>query len=99
MIAYDRALQLIQNSFSSLGRSGLIDEEVAVRADTVLLGPGSPLDSIGFVAFVTDLEDRLNRETRHDIVLRLNAIHDFNADNPALSVDTLARYIGQLTAA
>lgn len=96
-IPYERAFQIVQQSLGSLRRSGLVDEGVTSEAQTVLLGSGSALDSLGFVAFMTDLEDRLNRETNRDIVLSLNAIHDFNRNGQALSVETLARYIGQLT--
>lgn len=96
-IPYERAFQIIQQSLGSLRRSGLLDEEMTADAQTVVLGSGSTLDSLGFVAFMTDLEDRLNRETNRDIVLSLNAIHDFNRNSRALSIETLARYIGQLT--
>jgi len=97
MITYERALELIQNTLSSLHRVGLLDQEVLVRRDTVLLGSGSPLDSIAFVTFVTDLEERLSRETDQEAYLVLNEIHEFNVDNPVLSADTLAHYLVKLT--
>ena len=99
MISQEYALQLIQNSFSSLRRSGLLEQDVVVQADTVLLGTGSPLDSMAFVTFWMDLEDRLNRETDHEsyLVLVLNEIHEFNTDNAYLTADTLARYMVKLT--
>ncbi len=97
MLPKDRALQLIQDSLNSLHRSGLIEQDIAVHSETVLLGTGSPLDSIAFVTFVTDLEDRLSQEMGSDLFLVLNEVSDFNVNNPNLSADTLARYIVKLS--
>lgn len=97
MITYEHALQLIQDSVSSLRRSGLLEHEVQVSADTVLLGASSALDSIAFVTFVTDLEDRLNRVTGQELFLVLNEIQDFNIDNPYFTAGVLAQYISKLT--
>jgi len=93
----EHALQLIQDSLSSLRRAGLVEQEVQVRDETILLGAGSPLDSIAFVTFVTDLEDRLNRASDQELFLVLNDIHEFNPDSLFLSAGTLARYIVKLT--
>ncbi len=97
MLSQDRALCLIQDSLNSLRRSGLIEQDVAVHGETVLLGVGSPLDSIAFVTFITDLEDRLSQEMGTDLFLVLNEVSDFNVNNPNLSADTLARYMVKLT--
>ena len=98
MITYDSALHLIQDSLSSLQRAGLMEQEIMVQDDTVLLGSGSPLDSIAFVTFVTELEDRLNREeNQEELFLVLQDIHDFNTANSNLSVGTLAHYLVKLT--
>ena len=96
MISNERALRLIQDSLSSLWRVGLLEHEVVVGGDTVLLGTGSPLDSIAFVTFVTDLEDRLNQQTNQEIFLVLNEIQEFNIDNPYLTAGTIAQYIVRL---
>ena len=61
--------------------------------DTVLLGTGSALDSVAFVTFVADLEERLARETGLELYVVLDDIHEFNANAPSLSADALARYI------
>jgi acyl carrier protein len=95
-----QAFELIQDTLNSLLRIGLIDQqEVAALEDTVLLGGGSPLDSIAFVTFITELEDRLSRAENKDLFLVLKDIHNFNADNANLSVGTLARYLVKLTEA
>lgn len=97
MISLTQALKLIQDSLTSLRRVGLVEQDVAVNNETVLLGSGSPLDSIAFVTFITDLEDRLNRETNQELYLVLKDIHNFSAGTPHLSAGTLAQYVVGLT--
>ena len=93
----ERAFELIQEALHSMRESELIEEEVIIDADTILLGAGSPLDSIGFVTFITDLEERLIKETNQDLYIVLDEVDDFNANNPSLVVDVLAKYIVGLT--
>jgi hypothetical protein len=98
MITYDIALRLIQDSLDSLQRAGLIEQEIVAQDDTVILGSGSTLDSIAFVTFVTELEDRLNREeNQEELFLVLQDIHDFNTANSSLSAGTFAHYLVKLT--
>ena len=98
MITYDRAMEIIQASLGSLARAGLIEQEIAVQNGTVLLGQGSPLDSIAFVTFVTELEDRVSRDASQELYLVLGDIHEYNADNARLTADTMARYLVRLSA-
>jgi len=93
----EHALELIQETISGLQRSGLIANPVAVEGDTVLLGAGSPLDSLAFVTLIADLEERLNRKTGRDLSLVLTDLHEFNASVPYLSAQTMARFIARLT--
>lgn len=97
MITTEFAWKLIKESLSSLQNTGLIKQEVIVDKDTVLLGTGSPLDSIAFVTLVADLEDRLNRETGQELSLVLNEIHEFNVHVPYLTAETLSKYVITLT--
>jgi hypothetical protein len=96
-LSEQRALAMIQEILNGLHRSGLIESVVPVGADTVILGAGSALDSLGFVTFVADLEDRLSRETDKELSLVLNELHEFNADVPYLSAGTVAKYMVELT--
>jgi acyl carrier protein len=97
VISEQRALELMQDSLTGLRRSGMIDREVRVDAETPLLGTGSQLDSMAFVTFISDLEDRIGRETGDEVFIVLDEVHDFNADNPYLAASTLAGYIQRLT--
>ena len=81
----------------ALRQHSLIDQEITVRDDTVLLGVGTALDSIAFVTFMTDMEDRLSLETGQEIFLVLEDVHEFNYENAYLSAEILARYIVSLS--
>lgn len=91
-----RAMELIQESFDSLVRSGTVESDVSVSNETVLLGTSSPLDSIGFVTFVTEFEDRIQEETGEDHYLVLSDVNNFNVNNPSLTAETLAKYTVKL---
>lgn len=93
----ERALAIIQETLDGLHRSGLVQNRIAVEGSTVILGAGSPLDSLGFVTFVADLEERLNQESSRELSLVLNELHEFNAQVPYLSAETVAKYMVSLT--
>jgi len=89
----DRVLQLIGESFKQLKEDGMLEGNISLSSETSLLGAESPLDSIGFVTFITDLEERVVEETKKDLYLVLNEIKGFNVDNPQLSIDILTQHI------
>ena len=98
MVEKERALELIQESVEGLIRGGIIEKSFVVENGTVLLGMGSPLDSLGFVTFVTDLEERLIDETDNDdLYFTLDEIQGFNMDNPNLTVEIFVDYMTSLT--
>jgi len=87
---------MIQDSIHGLRRAGLLERDVEVGDATVLLGMGSELDSVAFVTLISDLEDRLSRETGRDQFLVLDELHEFNSDEPSLTVRSLAPYLVEL---
>ena len=90
-------MALIRESVQGLRRAGLLDHDLVIDDATVLLGIGSELDSVAFVTLISDLEDRLTRETGEDQFLVLDELHEFNGDEPSLTVRTLAPYLVELT--
>ncbi len=99
MLEKDQVLSLLQESIQSLRRSGIIEAEMDVEPDTVLLGTGSSLDSMGFVTFVTDVEERLNRETGKDLYIVLTELEERYPGAASLSAAMFADYLVTLTAA
>ena len=90
-------MKLMQESFDSLLRSEILETAIAVTPDTVILGTGSFLNSLGFVTFISDMEERVSAVTGKEQYLVLTEIHEFNADQAFLSAGTLARYIEKIT--
>jgi hypothetical protein len=91
------ATKLMQECLDGMQRSGVIDMAIAVNVDTVILGTGSFLNSIGFVTFISDLEERVSAVTGQEHYLVLTEIHEFNAEQAFLSAGTLAQYIEKIT--
>ena len=90
------AMELIAASLEKLKKNDMLSKDVEVSDGLVLLGIGSPLDSIDFVVFTTDLEERISNEKKEDFYLVLSEIREFNISRPLLSVAVLAEYIVQL---
>ena len=97
MIAIINALELMQNSVDSMHRSSILNKSVVISSDTVILGSDSFLDSLGFVTFISDLEERVCSVEGKDHYLILTDIHDANADEAFLSAGALAAYIEKIT--
>jgi acyl carrier protein len=96
LITNERSIKLIEESIRGLRRAGLLGRDLAVDESTVLLGMGSELDSVAFVTLISDLEERLSREAGREMFLVLDDLHEFNSDNPSLTVRTLAPYLVEL---
>jgi acyl carrier protein len=62
-------LDLIEQCLIALNAERPDDDQISVGEDTLLLGGESQLDSLDFVAFVADLEERLQVSTGRDFVL------------------------------
>lgn len=92
-----RALQLMQDSVDSMQRSGMMEETIKITPDTIVLGTGSSLDSLGFVTFISDLEERISAESGKEHFLILTEIHEANADQAFLSAGVLAEYVQKIT--
>ena len=92
-----RALQLMQDSVDSMQRSGMMEETIKITPDTIVLGTGSSLDSLGFVTFSSDLEERISAESGKEHFLILTEIHEANADQAFLSAGVLAEYVQKIT--
>jgi hypothetical protein len=91
----DRVLALAQDAFDSLASSELIPQTISVTPDTVLIGAGSLLDSIAFVTFMIEMEERVRAEGGDrvlDFTIAVDELYDFNS-GAELSVDTLIAFI------
>jgi len=62
-------LDLIEQCLTALNAERPDDDPIPIGEGTLLLGGESQLDSLDFVAFVADLEERLQALTGRDFVL------------------------------
>jgi hypothetical protein len=62
-------LALIEQCLAQLNAERDGEDPIAIGENTPLLGGESQLDSLDFVAFVSDLEERLQETTGGDFVL------------------------------
>lgn len=96
-MTHEQALSVMQEVFSGMRASGMFNEDTNLDADTVILGVGSSFDSLGFVTFISDLEERVSDVAGEEIYLILTDIHEFNKDKTELSASTLAAFIENIT--
>jgi acyl carrier protein len=100
MLDKQLAMNLMQESLDSLARSGTLKNQIAMTDETVLMGSGadSGLDSLGFVNFVMDVEDRLQQQLDGDYPVILTDISGFDINNPILTAGVLADHLVGLAA-
>jgi acyl carrier protein len=87
---------LIQQCLEGLNAERPEDDQIPIGEDTPLLGGESQLDSLAFVAFVADLEERLLASTGRDFVL----VGEFDASesHPFRDVSALTDRIVEISA-
>lgn len=92
----DAALKMMAEVLEGLRRSSMAEPGQPLTAGTVLIGAGAILDSIGFVTFIAEVEDRMNAEREQPLELILTDIWHFNVDNPSLTAGILADYCSKI---
>jgi len=84
-------VDLILSCLEAVNRERPAGERVVVNESTLLLGDGSPFDSLEFVSFSTDLESQLAKSTGRDFALVAGALSA--EDHPFEDVARLADHI------
>jgi len=90
---YDDIMALMQEAVDSLYRAELVEEAIKLNKGTVLLGDNSALDSMGFVTFITEIEERVEDKTGIEFVVVIDKLHEFNEENSNLSIGSLILFI------
>jgi acyl carrier protein len=83
--------KLIFECLEALNLERAPNEQIQISEKTALLSDNSTLDSLAFVSFSTDLEDRLLELTGKDLMLATAALSA--TDQPFRSVAALADFI------
>ena len=90
----DRALALIFDTLDLVNAQLPPGQRLARRPDTVLVGAGGVLDSLGLVTFVLALEERL--EAALGRAVPLLDPEKLTPDGAFHTVDSLSRFLGEL---
>ena len=93
MLDTSQALQIMQSSIDNLFEAGMLDQKVIVLLETPLFGEGSTLDSMGFVTFVTEVEERVIEVVKKDIFIVLSDIEELYPNEPVLSASMFSSYL------
>ena len=91
------SIGLIEESMRKLESEKMIDGVLYFSESLPLLGPGTQLDSLGFISFLTDLEERISLKTNKETYIVLNNIENFDISQSKLTVLQLAQHIVKLT--
>ncbi len=86
-----QVLDVVISAIGSLNMARTPDKRLETTVTAVIFGEGSPLDSLGLVALLIDVEDALSE---HGVELNLSDAHAMSLTrSPFRSVGTLAAYI------
>ena len=96
MITEQEIKKIIFESLNAIIDSKMVPKSFEVNDDTVLIGMGGNLDSISFVAFATDVEEKIEEEIDKEFILKLQEIHDLNEGKNALVVRDMARLLTKI---
>lgn len=96
MLSETSILGLIKESLESLHRGGIIEIAVVANEETSLFGENSDLDSMGFVTFVSDIEERLNRKVDKEVFIILSDLEEMYPASAKLTVSMFINYLTKL---
>ena len=92
MLTTQQVNDLVLESIVAVNEEKQGGEQIPVSPDTILLGSGSPLDSLDFILLVTNIEERLHSKTGREVELSSD-LQSFEEYNPFRTVTTLCEHI------
>ena len=98
MLSESRVKELIIQALERIRKSGIVTADFPIDDNTVLLGMGSPVDSIAFVTLISDLEQSIETELGREFFLVMTDIHDLNEGKAELRIGDLAKSIAKIIA-
>ncbi len=93
MLTLEKTLEIMQVALDSLHRSGVVENHFRMDTETVLLGPGSQLDSMGFVTLITDIEERISGIIGSEFFVVLPDLEEMYPQAASLTVQMLANFL------
>ena len=96
MITEQRVKELMVAALRENAPALQVGADVVLDDATVLLGAKSVLDSIAFINFTTDVEEKIHAEIGAPLILKLYEIHDCNAGKATLTIGDMARIVAKV---
>ena len=96
MLSRHDIILLIQKSLDGLFEASMLNERVLVVDEVPLFGRSSNIDSMCFVALMTDVEDKLCESTGKNIFVVLSDVEELYPDSAVLTAGMLANYLSIL---
>jgi acyl carrier protein len=89
---HDRALAIVYDAIDVVNRQLPAARRLRKAPETVIVGVGGTLDSLGLVNFVLALEDKVAATGTHVALLNDDMLIE---DSPLRTVQTVSRYIAE----
>lgn len=84
---------ILNESAADLKAAGIVADIGLINPETVLIGTGSVLDSLGFVTLITDFESRLVEKVGNfEFSFSLMDLSDFDETNPLMTAKKICDY-------
>ena len=96
MLTIQQAKELVLQSLAALNEEKEAGEKIPVSVDTVLMGIGTPLDSLDLIFLITNIEDRLFAIADREIQLAADS-QAFEGNHPFRTVTTLSEHIAAIS--
>ena len=90
--------KIVIDSLKNLQKKKVITKNQKISDNSVLLGDNSILDSIGFVTFLTDCEEGLQKKFKKNFTIKMNEIHDLNQGKHFLKLIDFVKAVNKLIA-
>jgi acyl carrier protein len=87
--------QVIFESLGALNEERPPEKHIPISEQTVLMGAGTYLDSLGFIVFLTNVEERMSQATGEQLE-DIFDLDQFGTDSPFKNVATLTAYLETL---
>ncbi|MEO8680634.1 MAG: hypothetical protein ABI665_16400 [Vicinamibacterales bacterium] len=97
VLSDDAILEVVLGAMRTLNLARDAGAQLVVAPDAIVFGPGSPLDSLGLLNLLLDLEEDLQRAGCHVVLSDDRAMSQKRS--PFRSVASLVEYVGQISRA
>ena len=91
----EEILEVVLQALRTTNAARPADSQLTVTPEAALFGPGSPLDSLGLLTLLLDIEEELQRAGCHVQLSDDRAMSQRRS--PFRSVSSLVDYIGRIT--